>query len=67
MIKYIKDNVEWIFSGIGVSIIVGIITILLTIIKLVFTKRQSNGDGSIQIKNIKAGRDVTIKGGNKVE
>lgn len=63
--EYIKDNIEWLFSGIGVYILGGVITVLLFIIKFIFSNKKSNGDGSIQTGNIKAGGDVKIEGGNR--
>ena len=57
-INWIITNKEWLFSGIGGAVIVGIISIILT-------KRQSSCSQSIRSgknsTNYQAGRDIRIK------
>lgn len=53
--QWIVDNLEWLFGGIGVSALAGVIG-------LIFKKKSNNqsiksGDNS---KNNQAGRDITI-------
>lgn len=62
MIETILNNKEWIFSGIGVVLFVGIGNLLLTLIKKgnsknIINQSQTTGDNSqaIQIGNINNG------------
>lgn len=62
MIETILNNKEWIFSGIGVVLFVGIGNLLLTLIKKgnsknIINQTQTTGDNSqaIQIGNINNG------------
>jgi len=54
--QYISDNIEWIFSGIGVFII----TLILSLIKF---KKGSQGmvqNGKDESLNIQSGKNINI-------
>lgn len=56
MLKWILNNKDWIFSGIGVSVIAGLMAWVARR-KNKPTQKQSSGSGSV---NIQAGRDIDI-------
>lgn len=60
MLQWLIENKEWIFSGVGVAVITGVIAL----VRRLFTHNaspssmeQSGGHGST---NYQAGRDMTI-------
>lgn len=57
LIKWVMDNKEWLFSGIG-------IVVLVWIVRTIFKRRETNSAQSIQTGkdsiNFQAGRDVNL-------
>jgi hypothetical protein len=62
MIQYVKDNAEWIFSGIGVSVLAAIVYLVRSTLKRQSSQRQSVDRRST---GIQAGGNVEIKIGEK--
>ena len=74
MIQFIYDNIQWIFSGIGVAVLTGVIGFFLN-------KRKKNGNGIIVKKsqgvkvkdnmneeiNVSGSKNVTIEGNKNVK
>ena len=55
IVKYLTDNKEWIFSGIGPWLIGGIVTVILAIARILYTQRKRKGLSVIRIeKNLEA-------------
>ena len=57
-INWICQNKEWIFSGIGITII----TIGCTVLGIIFRKRKHKDDFKAVIKQINKGRNITQVG-----
>ena len=62
IVQYLRGNAEWIFSGIGVSVLASLIYLLRTAFKRPASQKQTVAGGSSAIQ---AGRDVKISDSKK--
>lgn len=64
--SYLKENHEWLFSGIGTYVITGTVAVLFTGIAMRIYKKRSAGTQKIKSgkksTNIQSGRDTHFKG-----
>lgn len=56
MLSWLVDNKEWVFGGVGVAIVTGLIAL--------FTRRRGNGEqrqtSGANSTNLQSGRDINI-------
>jgi hypothetical protein len=63
-IKWVVDNKEWLFSGVGIVVVLWIGRAIFKVRQAKSSQKIRSGNNSI---NMQAGRDIKIKGGLKQE